>query len=572
MKITIQQIDAGPSQRILVMSDVHGHIDNLFQLLKKLDYRQDDILIIIGDLIEKGPDSLRTLRYIMEFSERENVYISMGNVDLHRHEILTDKSENADQNFLKHAEWVLDYWGGGLIPDMLSELGFDIRHLTEENAGEIRARLCAHFHREIDFLGSLPTILTLGKYIFVHGGIPTEDLSALAGMDAYPLLKNDAYFNKGYHFSDHIVVVGHWPTCLYRQGLDDLSPIFSKEQGITCIDGGCGVKKHGQLNALVIPGACAKMDDVSWDFCDVFPVVRAKEEQAERSGTIQIQYFDSEVEVLSPEKTDRSVMNTACQEETEPLLLLKHISSGQEFTAPVSFLWEHHGIKHCSDYCDEQLLIHPGDELHVLAYTEDGIFVKKNGRMGWYAGAYEGPETKLKRVPGAPAQIEAVRRERERNTYALLDRLGISYERIDHREARTMALCADIDEALDAVICKNLFLCNRQETRFYLLMMPGDKHFLTKDLSKQIGSSRLSFGSSRYMEEFLHIAPGSVSVMGLMNDTENRVQLLIDKDVLDGEYFGCHPCVNTSSIRMRMRDLLEVFLPAVGHTPVYVEL
>ncbi len=225
-----------------------------------------------------------------------------------------------------------------------------------------------------------------------------------------------------------------------------------------------------------------------------------------------------------------------------------------------------------SDYCDEQLLIHPGDELHVLARMERGILAKKNGRMGWYAGAYEEPDTRLKRVPGTPLQSEAGRRKRERDTYALLDRLGISYERIDHREARTMALCADIDEALDAVICKNLFLCNRQETAFYLLMMPGDKHFLTKDLSKQINSSRLSFASSRYMEEFLHIAPGSVSVMGLMNDTENRVQLLIDKDVLRGEYFGCHPNVNTSSIRMRLCDLLEVFLPAVGHTPVYVEL
>ncbi|MCD8326925.1 MAG: prolyl-tRNA synthetase associated domain-containing protein [Lachnospiraceae bacterium] len=178
----------------------------------------------------------------------------------------------------------------------------------------------------------------------------------------------------------------------------------------------------------------------------------------------------------------------------------------------------------------------------------------------------------MRRTQGAPPSYEAARRKREMDTYALLDRLGIIYERIDHREARTMALCAAVDEALDAVICKNLFLCNRQETRFYLLMLPGDKHFLTKDLSKQIGSSRLSFAPSQYMEEFLHIAPGSVSAMGLMNDTDNRVQLLIDREILKGEYFGCHPCVNTSSIRMRMNDLIHVFLPAVGHEPVYVEL
>ncbi len=130
-----------------------------------------------------------------------------------------------------------------------------------------------------------------------------------------------------------------------------------------------------------------------------------------------------------------------------------------------------------------------------------------------------------------------------------------------------------MDEALDgAVICKNLFLCNRQRTRFYLLMMPGDKVFRTKELSAQIGSSRLSFGEAVYMEKYLHTSPGSVSVMGLLHDTEGRVQLLMDRDILRGAFLGCHPCMNTSSIRLRTEDLLKKFLPAVGHTPVYVDL
>ncbi|MCM1304529.1 MAG: prolyl-tRNA synthetase associated domain-containing protein [Lachnospiraceae bacterium] len=164
------------------------------------------------------------------------------------------------------------------------------------------------------------------------------------------------------------------------------------------------------------------------------------------------------------------------------------------------------------------------------------------------------------------------RREREIAVYELLDKLGIDFQRIDHFEANTMEMCSAIDEMLDAVICKNLFLRNQQKTRFYLLMMPGDKKFKTKELSKQIGSSRLSFGEAVYMEQFLHITPGSVSVMGLMNDMEGRVQLLVDKDVLDGEWFGCHPCMNTSSIRLRLSDLLEKFLPAVRHEPMFVEL
>ena len=170
-----------------------------------------------------------------------------------------------------------------------------------------------------------------------------------------------------------------------------------------------------------------------------------------------------------------------------------------------------------------------------------------------------------------PASMDG-RMEKERRVYDLLDKLGIEYERIDHDAVMTMELCRDIDEALGAEICKNLFLCNQQRTKFYLLMMPGDKKFKTKELSAQIGSSRLSFAEAVYMEQYLHISPGSVSVMGLMNDAEHQVQLLMDRDILQGEYFGCHPCMNTSSIRMRVVDLLEKFLPAVGHAPLYVEL
>lgn len=136
-----------------------------------------------------------------------------------------------------------------------------------------------------------------------------------------------------------------------------------------------------------------------------------------------------------------------------------------------------------------------------------------------------------------------------------------------------MEACAAVDEVLtDAVICKNLFLCNQQRTQFYLLMLPGGKKFKTKLLSKQIGSARLSFAEAVYMERFLHITPGSVSVMGLMNDREGKVQLLIDREILGGEWFGCHPCMNTSSMRMKLSDLLERFLPATGHEPVYVDL
>ena len=172
---------------------------------------------------------------------------------------------------------------------------------------------------------------------------------------------------------------------------------------------------------------------------------------------------------------------------------------------------------------------------------------------------------------GRPADI-AGREDKEIRVYDFLDTIGVEYERIDHEPAMTMEICADIDKTLDATICKNLFLCNRQQTDFYLLMMPGDKPFKTKDLSAQIGSSRLSFATPEFMEKFLDIKPGAVSVMGLMNDKDSNVRLLIDEDVLRGEYIGCHPCVNTSSLKIKTEDLINKILPAVKHTYSTVKL
>lgn len=174
-------------------------------------------------------------------------------------------------------------------------------------------------------------------------------------------------------------------------------------------------------------------------------------------------------------------------------------------------------------------------------------------------------------MQGRPMDLKG-RADKEIRVYDLLDSLEVPYERIDHEAAMTMEACEAIDHALQATICKNLFLCNRQQTDFYLLMMPGDKPFKTKDLSAQIGSSRLSFATAEDMLRLLDITPGSVSVMGLMNDVENRVSLLIDADVLNGEYFGCHPCVNTASLRIRTEDLLSKILPAMHHTFRTVEL
>ena len=172
---------------------------------------------------------------------------------------------------------------------------------------------------------------------------------------------------------------------------------------------------------------------------------------------------------------------------------------------------------------------------------------------------------------GRPTSSEG-RLPKEMAVYDVLDELGIPYTRLDHEAIYTVEGCEEVDKLMDMTICKNLFLCNRQKDKFYLLLMLGEKRFVTSEFCGKIGSPRLSFASEEYMVEYLNITPGSVSVMGLMNDVENRVQLYIDQDVLKEEYLGCHPCVNTASIKLKVGDVLEKFLPYVKHDYKVVEL
>ena len=176
-------------------------------------------------------------------------------------------------------------------------------------------------------------------------------------------------------------------------------------------------------------------------------------------------------------------------------------------------------------------------------------------------------------IHGSPADMSG-RSEREKRAYRFLDSLGVEFDRTDHPDApaTSMEVCADVDAVLGVHICKNLFLTNRQRTDFYLLIMPGDKPFKTKELSGQLGTSRLSFGSPEEMERLLDLHPGSVSILGLLADKDGRVRLVLDEDVLKEELFGCHPCENTSSVRFSVRDLREKVIPALGHEPAIVKL
>ena len=164
---------------------------------------------------------------------------------------------------------------------------------------------------------------------------------------------------------------------------------------------------------------------------------------------------------------------------------------------------------------------------------------------------------------GRPVDIEN-RQDKEKRCYDFLDGLGVEYEVVDHDEASDMEKCKEIEGALEVKICKNIVLCNRQETRFFLFMMPGDKKYVTKDISKKLDMSRLSFAKENYLKEFLDVTPGSVSVLGLLNDKDNRVELVIDKDVIQADFIRCHPCENTSTLKISTEDFLNKIIPALG--------
>lgn len=556
MDTIIQKINAKPGQRIIAMSDIHGQPDYMLQLLRKLHYRSDDVLVIVGDLVDKGSDSLQTVRYIMDLSSKNQVYVSEGNVEEHRLELLLDETEGWEQRFCDFVHWQHTFWHRGLILDMLTGLGISPAHLTPENTASNRARLQKHYASEIAFLQQLPTILDMDSYLFVHGGIPTDNPESLAGSPRHQWLKNDHFLEQGYSFS-RCVVTGHWPVCLYRKNELNMNPVFDYTNRIICMDGGCGLKTTGQLNALVFPDKDAPMEKITWDSYDAFPLVTALDSQEKKPFSLYIQYLDSLVEPL---------------EEKDDLVLCRHPGSGRELWIPSCYLYQgEDGCWYGNDYNDGELEVNSGDQISALYIHPSGCYAKRNGILAWYRGNYQESPVSMALLPGRPVE-EAARRPRETAVYDLLDSLGVPYLHLDHPETKTMKACEKIDEVLDSLICKNLFLRNQQANRFYLLMMPAEKKFKTKELSKQIGSARLSFGEPEYMERFLGISPGSVSVLGLMNDTDNHVCLLIDRDVLQGTYFGCHPNVNTSSLRLKIKDLLERILPAIRHEPVLVEL
>ena len=369
MKTTLQRVSLPPHRRVLITSDIHGHADGLRAILKKARFTQDDILIIVGDLVEKGPQSLETIRLAMELQKEYTAYVLMGNVDLWRWEYLQSDDPAQQREMRDYSLRAMEWWGGSLLHEMCAEIGVSLQADTDIEA--LFPAIRRHFAKEIAYLSNLPTILETEKYIFVHGGIPHERLDELVGTDAFPLLKFDDFYHSGLSFQKY-VFVGHWPAVLYSPSFPDFRPLIDRQRRVVFLDGACGVKYEGQLNLLILPdGQSEDFQLVTWDH---LPVLKALDAQA-GSPPQEATYI---------RWSDRWVTIARRGEEMSDVMY-----HGKRIAVPTQYLGRENGRDYCRDATDYVLPVSPGDELLLILQCSHGCFVKKDSIAGWYYGKYE---------------------------------------------------------------------------------------------------------------------------------------------------------------------------------------
>ena len=354
----VERLHIDPGRRIIAVSDIHGQLDYLQGLLDKCALTADDVLILVGDLLEKGPDSLGTLRYVMELARRYEVHTVCGNCDFWQNFCDLPDDQAQDAFYLQYLVGRNKGWGDGLIAQMLREQGVGIGWKMDLAAAKAAVR--DHYGPELDFLRGLPHILETDDYTFVHGGLAP-------GKGAFACMKLDAYRAVAKPH-EKWTIVGHWPLVLYHEDVMDARPIVDEDLRLVSIDGGCVVSHDGQLNALILP-------DMTWVSYDRFPTARVKTAQAESPRHWYIRYGDSEVQILA---------------RTGDILRCRHIRTGYEMDVPVSHVVTRDGDRATvKDITDYRPALEPGDEISVVLQTSRGIMCKKDGVSGWYDGELE---------------------------------------------------------------------------------------------------------------------------------------------------------------------------------------
>lgn len=362
MPATVKHIDLPAHKRVFAVSDVHGNLGYLKGLLNKIHFSTDDILILLGDLVEKGPDSIGTLRYVMDLCSTHTVHVLQGNCD----RLLFDP-EISDQ-------WLYRYrnsWGGNHMMNEFSRL-LNLPLNSEQDVAALRQKIRQEFPEISAFLSSLPTILESEHYIFVHGGIPGEDcLHDPSQLNHWACMKNDDFVNQGHCFRNKWCIVGHWPVTLYHEDCICANPFIASSQQIVSIDGGCVIKRDGQLNALLLPTVPAA-DRFEWTYYDALPTATAQDAQSSNEQSICLPFGRHPLEILSRD-----------EEFSECL----HTPSGKIIHILNQDIWETDQGIFCEDSTDFLLPVQTGDVLSVVQHTGRGWLVKRDGISGWYHGS-----------------------------------------------------------------------------------------------------------------------------------------------------------------------------------------
>ena len=369
VKIENLQIEKG--KRILVTSDIHGHADHLQKVLEKARFSDDDILIIVGDIIEKGPESLKTLRYVMGLCERGNVYSVLGNVDMKALNQVYSISEKTVKGFYKYIRAVRARFGTCFFDELTGELGYICK--CPDDILKAKDEVLNRFKNEFDFLLNLPTVLETQNYIFVHGGLRDKNLGDNGKREAFELMKYDKFMDTKHCFEKYIIV-GHWPVSLYCHGVPRVSPIINREKKIISIDGGCGLEDYGQLNLLIIPDIDCGIEEIYHISYDGLPVYRALTAQEESKDSLYIPWIDNKIRIL---------------EKGGEFSYIYHFSTKRKLWIPNSYILNR---GHCINYTDYALPVQSGDLISVIEKTSKGYIAKKDETFGWYYGELEKTE------------------------------------------------------------------------------------------------------------------------------------------------------------------------------------